>query len=988
MNRTVYRLIIGVLTMMLVSTLLLSQHQVSQAGQPGRANRASASAQQGEFLRVVDSTTESLVLEFTPPQFNIEASSISGQDCKVVNISGLLLHEVSGQPAVPVQGAMVGIPAEGQPTIEILSLEEHVMDGFFDLCPAQTMRNSRPLGSQLPQLSITHERGPAYQENQFQPAQSVELVSTGNLRSQRYAQLRFSPVQYNPVSGQVRFTSRVVVKMSFNASQLAHSDGSFISESEFEDSLKGMLVNYEQAKAWRSLPQKINPTLVVAQSLAAQPQYKIMVNQDGIYEVTPADLLAAGVTQDELDTLDPATLQLFLMSNEVAIQVEGQQDGVFDSTDVIRFYGQKANTKYTDTAVYWLTWGAATGLRMVSQNGAVSGTASVPADFLTTHHAEIDTDYYGDMPSGANKDHWYWMFVDAFSAPGSTTVKTTLQHISTISHTISVRGLLKGYTSIPNHHTRIYLNGHLIDDHSFPTGAEYQFSVDVPQSYLVEGENSLTVECPRDGLITLDSVLTNWFEIDYYDTTFAESDALVFDSDQPGTWEQRVDGFTTSDIELYDVTTPLLPRVITGGAISPTANGYQLAFEATITDEHRYLAQTAGQRKSPLEIVLDSPSSWKTTTIGADYIIITHANFLTQVQPLAAYRASQNYRVQVVDVQDLYDEFNGGIFSPEAIKSFLAYAYANWIQPAPKYVLLVGDGHFDFKNILGYGEPIYIPPYLDDVDPWMSETATDNRYVSVSGADILPDLYIGRFPARDAAEAQTMVEKTINYEQTPEPGDWTRRQTFVADNPDDGGDFYLASDQIILKYVSHYIYTVDKIYLLKNFSTATAARTALIAAINQGRLVVHYAGHASVQQWANENLLSATALSALTNGNKLPFFIPMTCLEGYFIWPSGFPVLSMAETAVRINGRGAVASWSATGYGLTNGHYYLDESLFGNMFHKFKSQLGYLTTTAKYDLYARTSSYNDLIETYTLFGDPALKLNLTSLKQYLPSVQK
>jgi len=29
---------------------------------------------------------------------------------------------------------------------------------------------------------------------------------------------------------------------------------------------------------------------------------------------------------------------------------------------------------------------------------------------------------------------------------------------------------------------------------------------------------------------------------------------------------------------------------------------------------------------------------------------------------------------------------------------------------------------------------------LDEVDPWVGETATDNHYVSVSGDDILPDM--------------------------------------------------------------------------------------------------------------------------------------------------------------------------------------------------------------------------------------------------------
>ncbi len=612
---------------------------------------------------------------------------------------------------------------------------------------------------------------------------------------------------------------------------------------------------------------------------------------------------------------------------------------------------------------------------MASLGAAPSGTASVPPDYLTTQRVELDTDYYSDEPSGPNNDHWYWGLVYASSGLAFLDFQTNLQHLGAGSHTITVRGLLEGYSATPNHHTKIYLNGHLIDDHSFAAGSEYTFSVSAPQSYLVEGTNTLRVECPRDGSITFDTVLVNWFEIDYYDTYFAESDKQFFDGDTAGTWEYQVDGFSTTDIEAYDITNPLAPIQITGGAIQVTSNGQRIAFETTIPSEHRYLAQTSAQRLSPLSISLDSASSWKSPALRADYIIISHANFLSQAQTLANYRASQGLQVQVIDVQDLYDEFNGGVFSPEAIKSFLSYAYTSWIAPAPSFVLLFGDGNFDFKNIYAFNEPNYIPPYLDEVDPWIGETATDNRYVSVSGSDILPDLYIGRFPVRSTSEAQTMVDKTINYEQIAPVGGWNAYQLFVADNADSGGNFPVISDGIVNGYVPP-SYTVDKIYYGVNYTSSSLARTALQTAFNQGRLIIHFAGHADTQQWASETLLKVGDIPSLSNGSKLPFMLPMTCAEGYFTWPnpSGSDYSSLGESIVRANGRGAIASWSPTGYGLSSGHDLLDRSLYDNLFNKHYNQLGYLTTQAKYSLFANSSSYNDLIETYLLFGDPALRL--------------
>src|SRR5690606_10972851 len=98
---------------------------------------------------------------------------------------------------------------------------------------------------------------------------------------------------------------------------------------------------------------------------------------------------------------------------------------------------------------------------------------------------------------------------------------------------------------------------------------------------------------------------------------------------------------------------------------------------------------------------------------------------------------------------------------PQAIRDFIAYAYANWTHPVPTYVLLVGDGHFDFKNYYGRDEGIFIPPYLANIDPWIGETAADNRYVTVSGNDLLPDLFLGRLPVKTAVETTQMVNKIL-----------------------------------------------------------------------------------------------------------------------------------------------------------------------------------------------------------------------------------
>lgn len=976
MKRPVW-LVVGrvLISLFIAGGIFISPVREARAGQPGARQN----------VKILESSDTSIRLEFSAASPTFLTVSEQGVTCQSASIGGLGSRDgLQGAP-LPVLGVMLGIPPGASLQLQLLETTAESLPINGPLCGSRQPTLTRQPGN-LAQRSVGEERLTAVAPAQeFQAAAPVTLSSRGSLRSQQFVQLRFTPLQYEPASQALHYTSKVVVELRFDLGQGQAAEMAFIDEGLFEQNLKSTLLNYEQAREWRSRPAALQASAVNPAQIS--PAYKIQVDQDGIYQLSYNDLQAAGLP---VDSLDPQTFQLFNQSSEVAIYVEGEQDNSFEPNDFLLFYGQPVDSKYTRTNVYWLTWGAAAGARMQALDGTPSGAATVPAEFFTTRHFEFDSEYFAEEPNGLDKDHWYWTYVDAWSGPAEVNLQLDLHNLSTASHTASVRGLYNGYAGIPDHHVITSLNGNVLDDSIFPAGEEFSFSVNLPQAWLVEGANLLKVRCPLDGGRILDEVLINWFEIDYYDTYFAEGDRLFFEGDQAGTWEYRLDGFSQPELEAFDISDPAAPLMVSGANVENIANVYQLAFEHTIASEHFYLAQTKEQRLSPASIELDTASNWSSPNLGADYIIISHADFLAELYPLVAYRTSQLLRVQLVDVQDVYDEFNGGVFSPEAIKSFLATAYSSWQPPAPAMVLLVGDGNFDYQDFYGYGDTNFIPPYLDDVDPWTGETATDNRYVSVSGSDILPDLYIGRLPARTAAEAHTMVQKILDYEQNPPLGGWNANLTFVADEADSGGNFPFLSDVIAGTYVPPE-YSVEKIYHDPVSNPAAAVRAAIQAAVNEGRLMVHYAGHASIMQWASENLLSVSHLAALTNAEKLPFFLPMTCSEGYFVWPTPTGLSSLGESIVRVNGGGAIASWSPAGYGLSSGHDHLDQSLMENLFDNDERQLGFLTTQAKIDLFNTTTGYNDLVETYILFGDPALNLQVLAQQQqetFLPYIAR
>jgi uncharacterized repeat protein (TIGR01451 family) len=958
-------------------------------GDDGGTNPTTAPPEPG--LRLLRSDETGVTLELWTPAVEVEQGMAESGPCDRVTVAGYAASDAAGWPALPLRGSMLGVPPGVELRLTVVEAEDIVLAGAYSVCPVP-----HPIVDQDPAVTVRY-RGMAFRRDEeaygrdaFYPPSVAEIASTGFVRGQRVAQLRLHPLQYNPVTGQLRRYRRIRVRLDFvgqGAGRALASDDAGVDEGPFEASLRRMLLNAASARAWRVRPARGGPAAPVrdAAELATIPleqggggaAYRVEVDEDGLYRITRGELAAAGV---DVGSLDPRTLRLQNRGETVAIQVTGEGDGSFDAGDLILFYGQGVNTRYTDVNVYWLSWGDGDPRRMADRDGAPSGSGAAPDAFSTTVRWEENHNYRSSIPSGEGGDHWFAGYVYA-TAPASKTYTLALHNLATAPYSATMRGMLYGYSHFrptPDHHTRVYLNGHLVDDATWDGWREYAFEHDIPGSYLVEGVNEITVELPFDlgPDVINDIVFVNWFEIDYEDTHVAEGDVLPFNETDAGSWAYQISGFTTDTLEVLDVTSPTAPVRILSPTVEPMSSTFTLRFADAISSEHRYLALATGRRLTPLSLGEDAPSDLRSAANGADYVIITHGDFYTEVLPLADRRQFQGLRTAVVDVQDIYDEFNDGIFHPSAIHDSLAYAYEHWAPPAPSYVLLVGDGNYDFKDHMERHEPNYVPPRLAYVDPWIGEVAADNRYVCVSGDDILPDMHLGRLPAKTAAEASAMVNKILIYEEDPPPGDWNEQLLFVADNADDAGDFAALSDAIADGFLPA-PYAAEKIYYKVTHGSASQVKAGILGAINEGRLLVNYVGHATPQFWAFEHFLDLSDIPGLTNGGRLPLMVPMTCLDGYYIHPSpaGDDLSCLGEGIVRAPGGGAVASWSATGLGISTGHDFLNKGLFEALFHDDVVEVGPATTAAKLYLYANSGGYRDLLDTYVLLGDPALRLN-------------
>jgi hypothetical protein len=169
---------------------------------------------------------------------------------------------------------------------------------------------------------------------------------------------------------------------------------------------------------------------------------------------------------------------------------------------------------------------------------------------------------------------------------------------------------------------------------------------------------------------------------------------------------------------------------------------------------------------------------------GADYLVVSHGDFVPALEPLLTAKRRAGRSPAVVNVQAAYDAWSYGERDPAAIRELLRAATA-W-RPAPRAVLLVGAGSVRGAPPPGERDENFIPPWLIDADPWLGEAACDSCYARLDADDPrddpLPDVAIGRFPARTLAEAETLVRKTVAYETAPPAGAWRTNALFLADN--------------------------------------------------------------------------------------------------------------------------------------------------------------------------------------------------------------
>lgn len=926
----------------------------------------------------------------------------------------------AGAPALPYYAAYIAVPPEasvavtvatsGVSTRQVASVRPAPQPDPDAVNPASDLSLLATAQSAEELLPLVYTPDTAvYSRDALYPDVAYSLSEPLYYRDMRLVELRLYPLRYNPARQAMQQATAMHVNVAFSDARFDALQPAPSADAAYERALSGSVLNYAQALNWRSLPEGVvnAPATSLPTGVAT---YKIEVNQDGIYNITGAALAAAGMN---LANVDPNTLQMLHRGETVAFQfVDQNGNGRFEPNDSIRFYGwafdgPRSEKQFINNNVFWL-WAGGSAALINTRANLAGGGYPLAESFQETITKEPEnfffstwTNRWDDFPN--EPDSFYWDFIRQV-APNPVTKTYTIDLPDPIDSAfegvylaefMTRENSLAGTTGTYTVTTRL---------NEVPTLGEVSWRGRRNVNAVGAMVNSDLVQPGAPGYpanevavslnsrnIVVAEIYLNRITVTYERALLARNNQLIFSDVDGGQKEFQISGFTTgvpANALVWDITNPKRPEQILMQASHISGGGpYTFQVGSSHAPGARFIAAAADAALTAVSISRYTPTNLNPPG-GADWIAISHNDFLPAAAALASHRAALGLTTYVVNINDIVNQYGYGFHLPAAIRSYLQHALGAWATP-PSYVTIFGDATVNPRNLdcptTGPGacsqwdkdEPTYVVTDLAFVDRFAGLIPSDHPMALLSGDDLLPDIGLARIPAQTLAEANAAVQKIITYEgqrlNNPQP--WHDAILMVADDPDGGGNF-CRENELVAEAIPSEV-DLTQLCLPEPTTAATdALRTEMGQYVNdQGISTLNFRGHGSFTGWADTSgappLLSIGQSDFWLNGGRPVIILSADCLDGYFAWPNR-PALG--ETFLKsLNNRGSVAHWSSAGLGFTFEHTILNRAYYVGVYDQDLLAIGDAVNFAKVQYHLSGSDDSEMYG-FILLGDPAMQV--------------
>jgi hypothetical protein len=905
-----------------------------------------------------------------------------------VNFTGFSDESKPGSPGLPNKIIFVALPSISKITVSSTILSSEKIKGVPQLNPLVRMKTDSTLVYQ----KVTRLAAAAFQNS----SNAVEVAGYLWIRNYYCAAIRINQYRYN-YTNYIEQINKIHLEINVGQPDIV-SQTINTKKDPFDGTLSHLILNYNNSPRLQRRKNSAKSDSLTSWIDFSNTYIKIGVNHDGIYRISSSDLTNYAV---DYEAIDPNNFKIISRGKEVPIYIHYVSPNSPASWDYIEFFGfrnmgadyKKTNAyntpyneyldRYSDTTVYWFTWNGNAGKRIDTLTHYTGSAKDSVLSYTEITHNEDNAWFDYSVADIVRRQDPEWIENETWVGGQ--------QGVGNSALSFSVNDVVPGksadaYYKVQNFASDVDLNAHKVgltlNNNPAVYGTvninKYEQKVihgNFPVSILNNGSNTLHAISYQTSA-TLNSMEYDWYEIDYPRYLKAYNDSLEFQindtlKNQPAAI--KVTNLSGQAYTLYKISGGL--KKISNFTLSKNT----LTFIDTVYPGSKYYLIAASKIGKPHFFYKKNFVDIGTNTNQADYILITHPLLLNEAAKYSDF-INRNYNVstKIINIFDIYDEYNYGFFSPAPIKYFLQTAFNNWKAPQPSYVFLVGEANYDYygNKVKYFGTPVkpnYVPSYGIPVsDTWFVVWDT-------TGLNI-PQMCIGRLPVSSEADFDNYLQRHKSYLASPFD-DWNKRYLFFS-----GGDPANPSELTLLKSVNdQLINTIINVYPIGGicnhfYKTITPSANfgpftndQISAKLDSGGVVLSYIGHSGTQIWDNG---INDPLQVGNNRARFTFVTDFGCSTGKFAEPD---IKSFAELFVAGSHANAIGFVGNTSLGFTSTTTTFPQLFYKRLISKDNPSIGEAYLNAKTDLiqqYGSTDVFRIFTLCNTLFADPIIKLKI------------
>nr|MBP7310570.1 gingipain R [Candidatus Cloacimonadota bacterium] len=192
-------------------------------------------AADGQRVQLLNNSDHGFELSFRVHDYNLETISTKAGDYDQLSIEGYGYSNKIGEPQLPVFSRLIAVPWGAEVNFDIYNRKQLTISKAdarleHQLLPVQPSLSKREDPAQAP----FQKNRDSYSRNEFMGNPLFAVEEIGMMRAVRVFRIAYSPLSYNPSSGELQINSEAAIRISFSNPDFATTEALMAKTASYE----------------------------------------------------------------------------------------------------------------------------------------------------------------------------------------------------------------------------------------------------------------------------------------------------------------------------------------------------------------------------------------------------------------------------------------------------------------------------------------------------------------------------------------------------------------------------------------------------------------------------------------------------------------------------------------------------------------------------------------------------------------------------------